>query len=66
MGGNENECFILIINIDIRKPYKRLDEYFDIEHLVSKEPMGQFKKWFEEAAECVEEPNSFCLSTATK
>lgn len=54
------------MHIDIRKPYKRLHEYFDIEHLVSQEPFGQFKKWFEEAAEHVEEPNAFCLSTASK
>ncbi|CAF3335902.1 unnamed protein product [Rotaria sp. Silwood2] len=56
-------------NVDIaniRKPYKRLDEYFGTEHLVSHEPMGQFKKWFEEAVEYIDEPNSFCLATATK
>jgi pyridoxamine 5'-phosphate oxidase len=53
-------------NLDIRKPYKQLNEYFDIEHLVSREPFGQFKKWFEEAAEYTDEPNSFCLATATK
>ncbi|CAF1204162.1 unnamed protein product [Rotaria sp. Silwood1] len=56
-------------NVDIaniRKPYKRLDEYFGTEHLVSHEPMGQFKKWFEEAVEYIDEPNAFCLSTATK
>ncbi|UJR14984.1 hypothetical protein I4U23_001962 [Adineta vaga] len=56
-------------NIDIaaiRKPYKQPNEYFGTEHLVSHEPFGQFKKWFEEAFEYVEEPNSFCLSTATK
>ncbi|CAF1409469.1 unnamed protein product [Rotaria magnacalcarata] len=56
-------------NVDIaniRKPYKRLDEYFDIEHLVSREPFGQFKNWFEDAVAHVEEPNGFCLSTASK
>lgn len=52
--------------LDIRKPYKALDEYFDIEHLVAKEPINQFKKWFEEAAAHVDEPNAFCLATATK
>ncbi|CAF0904716.1 unnamed protein product [Adineta steineri] len=50
----------------LRKPYKQPNEFFGVEHLVSKEPFGQFKKWFEEAVEYVEEPNSFCLSTATK
>ncbi|CAF1460524.1 unnamed protein product [Rotaria sordida] len=56
-------------NVDIaniRKPYKRLNEFFGIEHLVSHEPMGQFKKWFEEAVEYIDEPNAFCLATATK
>lgn len=43
-----------------------MDEYFDVEHLVSKEPIGQFKKWFEEAATQTTEPNAFCLATATK
>lgn len=50
----------------MRKPYKKLDEYFGIEHLVSKEPFGQFKQWFEEAVQYIEEPNAFCLATATK
>lgn len=55
-----------MLRLDIRKPYKKLNEYFGIEHLVSKEPFGQFKHWFEEAAQHIEEPNAFCLATATK
>ncbi|CAF0812357.1 unnamed protein product [Adineta ricciae] len=50
----------------LRKPYKQPHEFFGIEHLVAKEPISQFKKWFEEAYEYLDEPNAFCLSTATK
>jgi pyridoxine/pyridoxamine 5'-phosphate oxidase len=56
----------LIFHIALRKPYKQPNEYFGTEHLVSHEPFGQFKKWFEEAVEHTEEPNAFCLATATK
>ena len=57
---------MLFTDLDMRKSYRKLNDYFDIEHLVSHEPFGQFKKWFEEAVEHVEEPNAFCLATATK
>jgi len=56
----------MLLCLDIRKAYKQPNEYFDIEHLVSHEPIGQFKNWFEEAAKYIEEPNAFCLATATK
>ena len=59
-----SSCFVLCLAL--RKPYKQPHEFFGIEHLVAKEPISQFKKWFEEAYEYVDEPNGFCLSTATK
>jgi pyridoxamine 5'-phosphate oxidase len=55
-----------LLCLAMRRPYKQPHEYFGTEHLVSHEPFGQFKKWFEEAVEYVDEPNAFCLSTATK
>ena len=52
----------------MRKPYKGENEYFDIEHLSSKEPFGQFKEWFETACatDGIIEANAMVLSTATK
>ena len=52
----------------MRKPYKGENEYFDIEHLSSKEPFGQFKEWFQTACETdgIIEANAMVLSTATK
>jgi hypothetical protein len=61
----DKKCY-LIFHTDLRKPYKQPNEFFGIEHLVSHEPFGQFKKWFEEAVDHVEEPNAFCLAPATK
>ncbi|XP_041979441.1 pyridoxine/pyridoxamine 5'-phosphate oxidase-like [Aricia agestis] len=60
------------MNIDITtlrsKNYKSRDEAFLEENLVSKEPFGQFKAWFEDACMRKEilEPNAMCLATATK
>lgn len=44
------------------------EDAFLEEHLVSKEPIGQFKAWFDEACSRKEilEPNAMCVSTATK
>lgn len=52
----------------MRIRYKDKDETFLEKHLVSKEPFGQFKAWFEEACTRKEilEPNAMCLATATK
>ena len=58
--------FSIHLFTDLRKPYKQPNEYFGTEHLVSHEPFSQFKQWFEEAVEYAEEPNAFCLATATK
>ncbi|CAG9125378.1 hypothetical protein JYU34_006028 [Plutella xylostella] len=59
------------MSIDIggmRIRYKDKSETFLESHLVSKEPFGQFKAWFEEACTRKEilEPNAMCLATATK
>jgi len=51
----------------MRKPYHDKSDFFDFKDLVSKEPFGQFKAWFEEASNHKEiyEANAMCLSTAT-
>ncbi|XP_045128998.1 pyridoxine/pyridoxamine 5'-phosphate oxidase-like isoform X2 [Portunus trituberculatus] len=59
------------MSIDIggmRKPYKGKNETFVEEDLVAKEPIGQFKEWFEEACNTpgIIEANAMCLATATK
>ncbi|KAL2722922.1 pyridoxine/pyridoxamine 5'-phosphate oxidase-like [Vespula maculifrons] len=53
---------------DMRVKYKNRNETFTEEDLVSKEPIGQFKAWFEEACKTPEifEPNAVLLGTATK
>ncbi|XP_018015184.1 pyridoxine/pyridoxamine 5'-phosphate oxidase isoform X2 [Hyalella azteca] len=54
--------------IGMRQPYKNAQEVFLEEHLSSKEPIGQFKAWFEEACNCkgIIEANAMCLATATR
>lgn len=59
------------MSIDIggmRKPYLDKSATFDTTDLVSKEPWGQFKAWFEAAQACssIEEANAMCLATASK
>ncbi|KAG6440680.1 hypothetical protein O3G_MSEX001363 [Manduca sexta] len=58
------------MSIDIggmRIKYKDKNETFLEKHLVSKEPFGQFKSWFEEACSRKEilEPNAMCLATVS-
>ncbi|XP_049873392.1 pyridoxine/pyridoxamine 5'-phosphate oxidase-like [Pectinophora gossypiella] len=77
------KCFVPLFNsirvklnlrkmsIDIggmRIKYKDKDDTFLEKHLVSNEPFGQFKAWFEDACARKEilEPNAMCLATATK
>ncbi|XP_026734258.1 pyridoxine-5'-phosphate oxidase-like [Trichoplusia ni] len=59
------------MSIDIggmRIKYKDKDDTFLEKNLVSKEPFGQFKAWFEEACARKEilEPNAMCLATVSK
>lgn len=59
------------MSIDIggmRIKYKDKNDTFLEKHLVSKEPFGQFKAWFEEACSKKEilEPNAMCLATVSK
>lgn len=51
----------------MRKPYHDKSTVFDIPDLVSKEPFGQFKAWFEEATNHsdIYEANAMHLATAT-
>jgi len=52
----------------MRIKYKNKNETFTEDNLISKEPIGQFKAWFEDAKSRPEilEPNAMLLSTATK
>ncbi|XP_068633131.1 pyridoxine/pyridoxamine 5'-phosphate oxidase-like isoform X1 [Battus philenor] len=59
------------MSIDIggmRIKYKDKKDTFLEKHLVSKEPFGQFKSWFEDACDKKEilEPNAMCLATVSK
>lgn len=53
---------------DMRKPYRDPNETFTEKDLVTKEPIGQFRHWFEEVCklDCIEEANAVCLATCTK
>ncbi|EZA50449.1 hypothetical protein DMN91_009577 [Ooceraea biroi] len=53
---------------DMRIKYKNKNETFTEDNLISKEPIGQFKVWFEEACNTPQilEPNAMILATATR
>lgn len=58
-----------LVNLgDMRKPYNDKHTTFLESSLVSKEPIKQFKEWFDLASktENIKEANSMCLATATK
>ena len=52
----------------MRKPYNEKSNTFTEADLVAKEPIEQFRSWFELACQSpkIFEPNAMCLSTATK
>lgn len=52
----------------MRIRYKEKSETFTEDQLVSKEPFGQFKAWFEQACNTpgIGEANAMVLATATK
>lgn len=52
----------------MRIKYKEKSETFTEDQLDFKEPIGQFKAWFEVASKTpgIQEPNAVCLGTATK
>lgn len=54
--------------LGMRMKYKDRNDTFLEEHLVSKEPFGQFKAWFDDACARKEilEPNAMCLATSSK
>ncbi|GAB6020524.1 hypothetical protein CHUAL_003208 [Chamberlinius hualienensis] len=53
---------------NMRTPYNNRSRSFDVKDLVAREPIGQFKAWFEELCKSDKsvEPNAVCLSTCTK
>ena len=58
----------LLCNADMRKPYNNQSETFTESDLVAKEPIQQFKVWFDEACRTngILEANAMCLATASK
>ncbi|XP_064100562.1 pyridoxine-5'-phosphate oxidase-like isoform X3 [Macrobrachium nipponense] len=59
------------MSIDIggmRKPYKGKNEAFTEDDLVAKEPIAQFREWFDQACSTpgIIEANAMCLATSTK
>lgn len=52
----------------MRVKYNEEEETFLEEDLYSKEPIGQFREWFEDACKCedIVEVNAMTLATATK
>merc|ERR1712116_51496 len=65
---SENGTVNLVNLGDMRKPYNEKHSTFLESSLVSKEPIKQFKEWFDLASktENIKEANSMCLATATK
>lgn len=52
----------------MRAKYRSKNNVFTENHLVSKEPIEQFKNWFDEASQTPEilEPNAMCLATCSR
>lgn len=52
----------------MRIKYKDKNETFTENDLISKEPLGQFKAWFDEACNTpgILEPNAMFIATATR
>ncbi|XP_037088947.1 pyridoxine-5'-phosphate oxidase-like [Pollicipes pollicipes] len=56
------------VNIEsMRHPYKAPSEAFTEDQLVAREPIAQFRDWFDQASRTpgILEPNAMCLSTAS-
>ncbi|XP_014748458.1 PREDICTED: pyridoxine-5'-phosphate oxidase [Sturnus vulgaris] len=53
---------------ELRKSYRGDTEAFEERHLVSLDPIEQFRAWFQEALECpgIGEVNAMCLATCTR
>ncbi|KAM4884689.1 pyridoxine-5'-phosphate oxidase isoform 3-T3 [Sylvia borin] len=53
---------------ELRKSYRGDTEAFEECHLVSLDPLEQFRAWFQEALECpdIGEVNAMCLATCTR
>ncbi|XP_061186112.1 pyridoxine-5'-phosphate oxidase-like [Saccostrea echinata] len=53
---------------EMRTPYRSSNDIFDVNNLVSKNPIKQFEAWFNEAKDVphVGEANAMALATATK
>lgn len=60
--------FHIVFPTDMRIKYKDKNQTFTEDNLISKEPIGQFKAWFEEACNTPQilEANAMFLATATR
>lgn len=60
--------YISILFTAMRIKYKDKNETFTEDNLICKEPIGQFKVWFDEACNTPQilEPNAMLLATATR
>lgn len=67
-SGNAKKGILAEDISSMRIKYKDKHELFLESSLVSKEPIGQFKAWFDYACSTptVNEPNAMCLATASK
>lgn len=65
--AGDNTSFSVDIG-GMRKKYHDKSEIFTEKDLIAKEPIGQFKQWFEEACKhpSILEANAVCVATATK
>lgn len=64
---SKSGLFTMAINVGgMRKEYPGVNASFDVCDLSCREPIGQFRAWFDAARSCpeVEEPNAVCLATA--
>jgi len=53
---------------DLRTSYNSPENTFDVNNLVSRDPIEQFKSWFEDAKKhpAIKEPNAMAVATCTK
>ncbi|KAG8234063.1 hypothetical protein J437_LFUL013559 [Ladona fulva] len=71
LRGSTHRSMSSVDNVDykaLRGTYRGKSDVFTEKDLVAKEPIGQFKSWFELACqtEGLKEPNAMCLATATR
>jgi len=68
MEVNENNLVPRLAISEMRQGYMERGQSFTEDQLIAKEPIQQFREWFEIArsVKSIVEPNAMCLATATK